>query len=240
MACFVAVGAGATVCKHGNRSASSTSGAFDLLEILGVDIEVSPGRVAEQVAELRIGFAFARTFHPAMRFAGPIRAGLGIPTVFNVLGPLSHPGQPKRQLIGATEPALADRMLEVFRAGGSVHTWLVTGHDSLDEIALTGPTRVLELRDGLDSEWILDPVEIGMSLADPSELVGGDPERNAEIALAVFAGQERGPMRDIVALNAGAGLVVAGIANGIGDGVERAIAALDDGSASAVLDSIRA
>jgi len=240
MACFVAAGAGATVCKHGNRSASSTSGAFDLLEILGVDIEVSPGRVAEQVAELRIGFAFARTFHPAMRFAGPIRAGLGIPTVFNVLGPLSHPGQPKRQLIGAREPALADRMMEVFRVSGSVHTWLVTGHDSLDEIALTGPTRVLELRDGLDSEWILDPVEIGLTLADPSELVGGGPERNAEIALAIFAGQERGPMRDIVALNAGAGLVVAGIADGIGDGVERAVAALDDGSAAAVLDSIRA
>jgi anthranilate phosphoribosyltransferase len=131
-------------------------------------------------------------------------------------------------------------MLEVFRVGGSLHTWLVTGHDSLDEIALTGPTRVLELRDGLDSEWILDPADIGMTLADPSELVGGGPERNAEIALSIFAGEERGPMRDIVALNAGAGLVVAGIAAGIGDGVERAVAALDDGSAAAVLDSIRA
>jgi len=238
MACFVAAGAGATVCKHGNRRASSTSGAFDVLELLGVDIEITPERLAAQVAEHRIGFAFARTFHPAMRFAGPIRAGLGIPTVFNVLGPLSHPGQPKRQVIGAADPGLADRMLEVFRANGSLHTWLVTGHDALDEIALTGPTRILELCEGVDREWTLDPVEIGMSLADASDLAGGGPERNAEIALAMFAGDERGPRRDMVALNAGAGLVVAGIADEIADGVERAIAALDDGSAAAALDSI--
>ena len=240
MACFAAVGAGATVCKHGNRRASSTSGAFDLLEALGVDIEIAPDRLAVQVAEHRIGFAFARTFHPAMRFAGPIRAGLGIPTVFNVLGPLSHPGQPKRQVIGAADPALADRMLEVFRIGGSTHTWLVTGDDGLDEVALTGPTRILELRDGVASEWTLDPTDLGMTLAEASDLTGGSPEANAEIANDLFAGRERGPRRDIVALNAGAGLVVAGVADGIADGVERAIAALEDGSAAAVLESISA
>ena len=240
MACFAAVGAGATVCKHGNRRASSTSGAFDLLEALGVDIEIAPDRLAVQVAEHRIGFAFARTFHPAMRFAGPIRAGLGIPPVFNVLGPLSHPGQPKRQVIGAADPALADRMLEVFRIGGSTHTWLVTGDDGLDEVALTGPTRILELRDGVASEWTLDPTDLGMTLAEASDLAGGSPEANAKIAHDLFAGRERGPRRDIVALNAGAGLVVAGVADGIADGVERAIAALEDGSAAAVLESISA
>ena len=238
MACFVAAGAGATVCKHGNRRASSTSGAFDVLEALGVDIDISPAELAAQVAEHRIGFAFARTFHPAMRFAGPIRAGLGIPTVFNVLGPLSHPGQPRRQLIGAADVALADRMVEVFRAGGSVHTWVVTGDGALDEIALTGPTRVAELRDGEVAEWELDPTDLGLSLVDPADLAGGGPERNAEIAHALFDGSETGPRRDMVALNAGAGLVVAGIADGIANGLERAMAAMADGSAAAALESI--
>jgi len=238
MACFVAAGGGATVCKHGNRRASSTSGAFDVLEVLGIDIDIAPDQLAAQVAEHRIGFAFARTFHPAMRFAGPIRAGLGIPTVFNVLGPLSHPGQPVRQLIGAADPALADRMVEVFRVNDSVHTWVVTGHADLDEIALTGPTRVLELREGAVTEWTLDPTDLGLSLADPADLAGGGPDRNAEIARALFDGSETGARRDIVALNAGAGLVVAGIADGIADGLERAMAALADGSAGAVLDSI--
>jgi len=229
MACFVAAGGGATVCKHGNRRASSTSGAFDVLEVLGIDIDIAPDQLAAQVVKHRIGFAFARTFHPAMRFAGPIRAGLGIPTVFNVLGPLSHPGQPVRQLIGAADPALADRMVEVFR---------VNGHAALDEIALTGPTRVLELREGAVTEWTLDPTDLGLSLADPADLAGGGPDRNAEIARALFDGSETGARRDIVALNAGAGLVVAGIADGIADGLERAMAALADGSAGAVLDSI--
>ncbi len=238
MACFVATGGGATVCKHGNRRASSTSGAFDVLEALGIDIDISPADLEAQVAEHRIGFAFARTFHPAMRFAGPIRAGLGIPTVFNVLGPLSHPGQPTRQLIGAADRGLADRMVEVFRISGSVHAWVVTGHDSLDEIALSGPTRVLELCDGEVREWTLDPADLGLSSVDPGALAGGGPERNAEIARSLFDGTETGARRDMVALNAGAGLVVAGIADGIADGLERAMAALADGSAAAVLDSI--
>ncbi len=238
MACFVAVGGGATVCKHGNRKASSTSGSFDLLELLGVEIEMGSEALAAQVAEHRIGFAFARTYHPAMRFAGPIRAGLGIPTVFNVLGPLSHPGQPKRQVIGAAEAALADRMVEVFRTRGSVHSLIVTGDGGLDEIALTGPTRVLELFDGEVSEWVLDPADLGLSVVDASALAGGGPEENAAIARAILDGSETGPRRDIVALNAGAGLVVAGIADGIADGLERAMAAISDGSAAAALASI--
>jgi len=238
MACFVAVGAGATVCKHGNRRASSTSGAFDVLEALGVNIDISPEKLAVQVAEHRIGFAFARTFHPAMRFAGPIRAGLGIPTVFNVLGPLSHPGQLRRQLIGAADAALADRMVEVFRVNGSLHTWVVTGHSALDEISLTGPTRVVELREGKVREWILDPTDLGLSMVDPEELAGGGPERNAEITRMILDGSETGARRDMVALNAGAGLVVAGIAEDVADGLDRAMAAIADGSAAAALASI--
>ncbi|MEC9424344.1 MAG: anthranilate phosphoribosyltransferase [Actinomycetota bacterium] len=238
MACFVAVGGGATVCKHGNRKASSTSGSFDLLEILGVEIEMGSEALAAQVAEHRIGFAFARTYHPAMRFAGPIRAGLGIPTVFNVLGPLSHPGQPARQVIGAADEALADRMMEVFRVRGSEHTWVVTGDGGLDELALTGPSRVLELREGEVSELALDPADLGLTVVDDSALVGGPPEENALIARAILDGTETGPKRDIVALNAAAGLVVAGIADGIADGLERAFAAITDGSAGAALASI--
>ena len=238
MACFVAAGAGATVCKHGNRSASSTSGAFDLLEILGVDIEVSPGRVAEQVAELGIGFAFARTFHPAMRFAGPVRAGIGIPTVFNVLGPLSHPGRVRNQVIGTVDPALADRMIRVLQANGSVRSWVVTGHGGLDEIATTGPTRILELEDGHIREWELDPVNLGLRLVEPVELAGGGPEENAVIARAVFGGEDRGPRRDIIVLNAAAGLVVAGVVDSIAEGFEVAGAAIDDGGVSRVFEAI--
>ena len=203
-----------------------------------MDIDISPDKLAVQVAEHRIGFAFARTFHPAMRFAGPIRAGLGIPTVFNVLGPLSHPGQPRRQLIGAADAALADRMVEVFRVNGSLHTWVVTGHDALDEISLTGTTRVVELREGKVREWILDPTDLGLSLVDPGELAGGGPERNAEITRRLVGGSETGARRDMGALKAGAGLVVAGIAEDIADGLERAMAAIADGSAAAALASI--
>ena len=238
MACFIAVGGGATVCKHGNRKASSTSGSFDLLEALGIEIEMGPEALAAQVVEHRVGFAFARTYHPAMRFAGPIRAGLGIPTVFNVLGPLSHPGQPKRQVIGAAEAGLADRMASVFRARGSAYTWVVTGDGSLDELALTGPSRVLELVDGEVREFVLDPTDLGLSLVDAGALVGGGPEENAAIAHGIFDGTETGPRRDIVALNAAAGLVVAGIADGIADGLERAFASIADGSAAAALASI--
>ena len=238
MACFVAAGAGATICKHGNRRASSTSGAFDLLDHLGIDLDITPEALATQVAEHRLGFAFARTYHPAMRFAGPVRAGLGIPTVFNVLGPLSHPGRVRRQLIGTTDPALADRMIEVFRTTGSEHTWVVTGHDGIDEIATTGPSRVLELRAGEITEWTLDPTALGIGRADPDDLAGGGPEQNAAIARAMFAGEERGPRRDLVVLNAAAGLVVAGVAADLDDGIAAAGAALADGRAAAVLDAV--
>ncbi|HAQ24281.1 MAG TPA: anthranilate phosphoribosyltransferase [Acidimicrobiaceae bacterium] len=238
MACFVAVGAGATVCKHGNRKASSTSGSFDLLEALGIEVEMGPKELADQVVRHRIGFAFARTYHPAMRFAGPIRAGLGIPTVFNVLGPLSHPGQPRRQVIGAADPDLADRMVEVFRVRGSEHSWVVTGDQDLDELALTGPSRVLELFGGQVRELTVDPRNLGLKVVDAASLAGGGPSENAAIARAIFDGAETGPRRDIVALNAAAGLVVAGIAEDLDEGLEQAMASITDGSARAVLASI--
>ena len=238
MACFVAAGAGATVCKHGNRRASSSSGAFDLLDALGIDIDVTPAELEEQVALHRIGFAYARTFHPAMRFAGPVRAGIGVPTVFNVLGPLSHPGCVKRHVIGVADANLANRMAEVLRVGGSSRAWVVTGHGRLDEIATTGPTRVVELIDGRINSWELDPTDLGISIADPADLVGGSPEDNAAIARAILAGDERGARRDIVLLNAAAGLVVADITPDLFAGIEVASQSIDSGLAAQVLKSI--
>ncbi len=237
MACFVAAGAGAIVCKHGNRRASSSSGAFDLLDELGIDIDVPPERLEAQVAEHGIGFAYARTFHPAMRFAGPVRAGIGVPTVFNVLGPLSHPGGVRRQVIGTVEEGLADRMVEVLRARGSIRSWVVTGHGGLDEVATTGPTRVVELDDGTVTTWQLDPTTVGIAVATPEDLVGGGPAENAAITRAILSGEEVGPRRDIVVLNAAAGLVVAGASPDLAAAVEAAGESIDSGAAMGALEA---
>ncbi len=231
MASFVAAGAGATVCKHGNRRASSTSGSFDVLEGLGVEIELGPEGVEACVREVGVGFAFARTFHPAMRFAGPVRAQLGIPTVFNVLGPLSHPGRLTRQVVGVPDPAVGRRMAEVLLATGSVLAMVVTGDGGLDELSTTGPNVVHEIRDGAVSTSELVPDDLGLARATIDELRGGDAEANAAIARRVLSG-EVGPYRDIVVLNAAAGLVVAGVASDLVDGIERAMASIDSGAAA--------
>ena len=233
MACFVAAGAGAVVCKHGNRKASSTSGSFDLLEALGVNFDVTPEKLAAVIAEVGVGFAFARTYHPAMRHVGPVRMQLGIPTVFNALGPLAHPGQLTRQVVGVADVDLAGRMAEVLRATGSTDAWVVTGDGSLDEISL-GPTTVHELRDGAISSFTFDPADYGIAVAPEGALDGGDATANAAIAHRLFAG-EGGPVRDIVSLNAAAGLVVAGIASDFADGLARAGESLDSGAAAAKL-----
>ncbi len=238
MACFIAAGAGATVCKHGNRRASSTSGAFDLLDILGINVDLTPRELENQIREHQIGFAFARTFHPAMRFAGPVRAGLGIPTVFNVLGPLSNPGRVRRQIVGATDLKLANRMVKVLQANGSEHTWVVCGHQETDEISLTGKTRVLELQNGVIDEWDLNPLDYGLSLATSSDLTGGSPEENAKIASAIFSGEETGPKRDMVVINAAAGLVIGEQAKDLSEGIKLAQESIDNGKALQKLEVI--
>lgn len=237
MACFVAAGAGATVCKHGNRKASSTSGSFDLLEELGVEIDLEPRAVERCVAETGVGFAFARTFHPAVRFAAPVRADLGIPTVFNILGPLSHPGRLRRQVVGVTDPEVGARMVRVLRATGSERAMVVTGHGGLDELSTTGPNAVHTLRDGEITTSSLDPGELGLPAPAPEQLRGGDAAANAAIARRLLAG-EQGPVRDIVTLNAAAGLVVAGLAADMVTGIERCRTAIDDGQAQARLDRL--
>jgi anthranilate phosphoribosyltransferase len=239
MACFVAAGAGARVAKHGNVKASATSGAFDTLDALGVSVGLDGPGVVRCVEEVGCGFVFARAFHPALRHAGPVRAQLGVPTVFNILGPMAHPGKVTRQVVGVSDPALQDLIAGVFAARGSTHALIVHGTDKLDEFTLTGPTRVVEVRDGeIVSTSEFEPDSVGLSTVDAAELTGGSPEDNAAIAHAIFSGEERGPRCDIVALNAAAGLIVAGVVDNMGDGLTAARESIDSGRAAEVLAAV--
>lgn len=236
MAALVTAGAGVPVCKHGNRSASSKCGAADVLELLGVTIEQTPDDVATSIREIGMGFCFAPMFHPAFRFAGPPRRELGVPTAFNLLGPMANPGRIERQLIGVAEPRYADAMIGALRRQGLTTAWVVHG-DGFDEITTTGPTRVLALADGEIDEFRIDPASFGLAPATASDLAGGEPGDNADAVRRVLAG-ETGPHRDIVVLNAAAALVVAGRAPDIADGLDLAARAIDDGSAAGVLDGL--
>jgi anthranilate phosphoribosyltransferase len=237
MACFVAAGAGATVVKHGNRRASSTSGSFDLLEVLGLAVDLDGPAVVRCVEEVGLAFCFARSFHPAMRHAGPVRAELGIPTIFNLLGPLSHPAGVRRQVIGVADPAFSSLVCEVLAERGAPRAMVVHGAGGLDELATSGPSTVHELRDGDIRRYELDPAELGLTVVDPAEAHGGTPSENAVITQRVLAG-EPGPHRDIVALNAAAGIVVAGLADDLAAGLELARASIDEGRAKAKLASL--
>ncbi len=230
MACFIASAGGARICKHGNRKASSTSGSFDLLEALGINFEITPAQLEELVDQTGVGFAFAKAYHPALRFAGPVRVQMGIRTVFNILGPLAHPARLKRQVVGVSDDALADRMIEVLQATGSDRSWVVTGHGSLDELSTAGPTTVRQLVDGEQAQMVIDPTELGISAPAPGALDGGDAAANAAIFHRLLEG-ETGAVRDIVTLNAAAGLVVADIVPDIASGLDLAHAAIDSGQA---------
>jgi anthranilate phosphoribosyltransferase len=237
LSALVVAGAGGRVCKHGNRAASSATGSADLLEALGVRIDCGPEEVARCVAEAGIGFCFAPRFHPAMRHAGPPRRELGIATAFNFLGPLANPAAVRRLMIGVADPSMAERMVGVLAARGSERVMVVHGDDGLDELTISTTSQVVELRDGEMREYPVDPKELGITSAPTESLVGGDPETNAELARRVLAG-DAGPHRDIVCLNAGAGLVVAGMADDLGQGLEAARAAIDGGGAAAALDRL--
>jgi anthranilate phosphoribosyltransferase len=236
MAALVAAGAGASVCKHGNRSASSMSGTADVFELLGVAIEQTPAGVAACLRDAGIGFCFARVFHPAFRFAGSPRSELGVPTFFNLLGPMANPGRVKRQLIGVADPAFALPMVEALQRQGLTHAWVIHG-DGLDELTTTGPTSVLALQNGSIERFTVEPEEVGLRRAAVADLRGGSPADNADAVHRVLAGVP-GPHRDIVVLNAGAALVIAGVAGNLAEGVDRAAAAIDDGRAAATLDSL--
>jgi anthranilate phosphoribosyltransferase len=234
MAAIVVAGAGVPVCKHGARAASSQCGAADVLEELGVAIELSPNAVLRCVEQVGIGFCLAPKFHPAFRFAAPSRREIGIATVFNLLGPMANPGRVRRQLIGVANPAVAERMLASLRLHGSVRAWVVHG-GGLDELTTTGTSTVLALDDDNVRTFTVDPVALGFAPAIADELVGGTPPQNAEVVHRVLKG-EHGPHRNIVVLNAAAGLVVAGIAESLEEAVVLAASSIDEGRAAHTLD----
>jgi anthranilate phosphoribosyltransferase len=234
MAAIVVAGAGVPVCKHGARAASSQCGAADVLEELGVAIELSPIGVLRCVEEVGIGFCLAPKFHPAFRFAAPSRREIGIATVFNLLGPMANPGRVRRQLIGVANPAVAERMLASLRLHGSERAWVVHG-GGLDELTTTGTSTVLALDDDNVRTFTVDPVALGFAPAIPDELVGGTPPHNAEVVRRVLKG-EHGAHRNIVLLNAAAGLVVAGVADSLEEAVVIAAASIDEGKAARTLD----
>jgi anthranilate phosphoribosyltransferase len=234
MAAMVVAGAGVPVCKHGNRAASSSCGAADLLEQLGVALEVTPEGIADCLTDAGIAFCFAPRFHPALRHAGPARRELGVPTVFNVLGPMANPARASRMVVGVADASLAERMLGVLRANGATRVLVVHGDDGLDELTTTTTSVVWELDGDATRQWVLDPAALGLAPVTPDQLTGGDPATNAAYTKAVLDG-ERGPHRDVVVLNAAAGLVVGGAVDTMADGVELASAVLDDGRAAEAL-----
>jgi anthranilate phosphoribosyltransferase len=239
IAACITAGAGVPVCKHGNRAASSSVGTADVLEALGVAIELGPAGVARCLAEVGFGFCFARRFHPAMRFVGSIRPELGVPTVFNFLGPLTNPARARYQLVGVSDPRMAAEMAGVLGANGSRRSMVVYADDGLDELSVTAGSTILDLTgDGQgDYEvrtWRLDPTALGLPRATMEDLRGGDAAFNAEVIRRVLDG-EPGPRRDIGVLNAAAALVVAGAATELAEGVEQAAAAVDSGRAAEAL-----
>ena len=237
IAAFVVAGAGVPVCKHGNRAASSQAGSADVLETLGVRIDLGPTEVGECVRSTGMGFCFAPRFHAASRYAIPARRALGVPTVFNFLGPLANPARPRRQVVGVSDARMAERMLGVLGANGAKHAMVVYGHDGLDELTTTTASTVHELRDGATHSFVVHPRDLGLRTATADDLRGGDAQTNARLARNVLA-REPGPHRDIVVLNAAAALVVAGRASDLVEGRTQAEESIDSGRAEAVLQGL--
>lgn len=230
VAAVVAAAAGATVAKHGNRAASGRCGSADLLEAWGVAIELTPAGVKACIAEVGIGFCYAPAFHPAMRHAGVARRELGVPTVFNFLGPLTNPAGAQHQTIGVSDGAMATKMAEVLARVGTTHAFVFHGADGLDELTTTGPSTLWEVRDGEVTRSQFDPLDVGFERATVADLAGGELADNVRVADAVLAG-ERGAPRDIVVLGAAAALRAADIADGWEAGIAAAEQALDSGAA---------
>jgi anthranilate phosphoribosyltransferase len=236
-AAFVAAGAGCAVAKHGNRSATSSSGSADLLEALGARIDLDPEAVAKCIEEAGFGFMFAPAHHQATRFVVPVRRELAVRTIFNLLGPLTNPAGATRQLIGVADASFLETIAGALALLGVRRALVVAGEDGLDEVSSSAPTRVVEVNGEELTRYTLTPQDVGIELADPSDsqLGGGSPLENAEVAQAVLAG-ERGARADLVAINAGAAIYAAGAADSIAGGVEVAREAIDSGSAAAALE----
>ncbi len=235
---LVVAGAGVKVAKHGNRSASSACGSADVLQQLGVNLDVSPGLVAECINEIGIGFLFAPLLHTAMKFAIGPRKELGVRTIFNILGPLTNPAGANAQVLGVYDPGLTEKMAQVLRNLGARKVFVVHGEDSLDEITITGKTKVTELSNGEIKTYYIEPSDFGFQNATLEDIRGGDAEKNAEIVTLVLKG-ERGPRRDVVLLNTAYALLAANKVNSPTDGIRLAEESIDSGKAYEKLELLR-
>jgi len=235
---LVAAGMGVTVAKHGNRAVSSSCGSADVLEQLGVNITLNPAQGAELINRTGIGFLFAPSFHPAMKYAAPARRALGLRTVFNILGPLTNPAGVKRQLVGVYHPELTETVVRVLGALGSTRVYAVHGADGSDEVSICGTTRVSELKDGDVKSYEFDPRTVGMSLAHPDHITGGDAAENASLLQGVLDGR-KGPRRDVVILNAAFAAMAGGVVDSIEDGIARARQSINSGNAARKLSQLR-
>ncbi len=236
-AALVAAGAGCAVAKHGNRSKTTRSGSADVLEALGVRIEIEPEQVARCIDEIGFGFMFAPRHHAAMKHVVPARQALGVRTIFNFLGPLTNPAGASRQLLGVADRHYQETIAEALVALGSVRALVVSAEDGLDELSLAAPTRVIEVADGRTAEWFVEPSHFGLAPAELESVAGGTPEENAAVSRAVLAG-EPGPHRDLVVINAAAAIYVGGLAADLQEGVAKATEAIDCGAAANVLERL--
>lgn len=238
-ATFVIAAAGVRIAKHGNRAASSKSGSADVLEALGVQIELTPREVEDCVEQIGVGFMYAPAYHPAMRFVGPARKQMGIRTIFNLLGPLTNPAGARHQLIGVGIPQIATQLAEVLQVLGSQHAVLVHAEEGMDEVGVMGTTQVTEFNaaKGGISTYDITPEQFGLERADPAALLGGNAEENKEITLSVLNG-EKGARRTVTVLNAGAGIYAADAADSLAEGIQLAAELIDSGKAMAKLEKL--
>ncbi len=237
-AALVAAAAGAAIAKHGNRAASSASGAADVLEALGFRLELPPERIERSIDELGFGFLFAQAHHPAMRHAAPVRRELATRTVFNVLGPLTNPAGARALMLGVYSPELTRTLAEALVQLGATRAYVVHGAGGIDELSPLGPNLVCEVEDGTVREYELDPLDLGVERCAPEELRGGDPAANAAALRAVLSGEEQGGHRSAVVLNAAGGIAAAGHAETLREGIAVAREAIDSGASLARLDEL--
>src|SRR6478672_458493 len=236
-AALVVAAAGVRVAKHGNRSASSMAGGADVYEALGIRVTASPAVVDRCLAETGIGFFFAPTFHPSMRHAAPVRRELAVRTAFNLLGPLTNPAGATRQLVGVSRPEFTELLARSLMLLGTKRAWVVHGADGIDELTTTGYTKISECRDGAVNTFYLHPTDVGLPKAPPGSLQGGDAHENARIIESILDGA-RGPARDVVLLNSGASLFIAGAATSVDEGILKASRAVDRGDAKRTLEKL--
>ena len=229
-AAFLIAAAGIKVAKHGNRAASSKSGAADCLEALGININLAPETCVKLLKEINICFLFAQKYHASMKYVGAVRKELGIRTVFNILGPLTNPAHPTTMLLGVYDEYLLDPLAQVLMSLGVKRGMVIYGQDCLDEISLSAPTSVCEFQDGWFKRYVIQPEDFGFTRCQKEDIKGGTPEENAAITRAILAGQEQGPKRDIVLLNAGAAIYLGGKAESIADGIDLARSLIESGA----------